>query len=308
MVGATALAAIAAVLTAGEVVFVDVTTFQEVRRVALGGEGAAIFAAPDGRFVVPLVGEDATLLVSPMAETERWKGRVFPLFSREFDRMYVVFPGKLATLTYPERVLLDELPVEDLQGIRRATCSWTGRLVAVVPAGNGESALVMMTPGAAGGASRISLPDRPESLAVEPKAEWAAVGLRDGRVVAVGVGRAEAATGVGLGAPVRALVTSADGRWLVAGIGDEKGGSVVGLRVDPDATEPVREMFRSPAPSLPVALAVIDRTVLVLTDTGLHELVKHGKRFERSLELAGGRSMVLMVEHPKTAVPAWSDR
>lgn len=302
------LAAIAAVLTAGEVVFVDVTAFQEIRRVALGGEGAALFAAPDGRCVVPLVGEDATLVVSPVVETERWKGRVFPLFSREFDRMYVIFPGRLATLTYPERVLIDELPVQELQGIRRAACSWTGRLVAVVPAGNAENALMMMTPGAAGGASRVGLPDRAGSLAVEPTAEWVAAGLRDGRVVAVGVGRARAATGVALGAPVRVLVASADGRWLVAGIGDERGGAVVGLRVDPDAKEPVRETYRATAPSTPLALASIDRTVLVLTDTGLHELVKHGKRFERSLELAGGRSMVLMVEHPKTAVPAWSDR
>lgn len=306
MVGSTVLAAIAAVLTAGEVVFVDVTAFQEVRRVALGGEGAALFAAPDGRFVVPLADGDATVIVSPLAEPERWKGRVFPLFTREFDRMYVVFPGKLATLTYPERVLIEELPVQGLQAIRRAACSWAGRLVVAIPAETAE--LVMISPGAAGGASRVGLPGRPESLAVEPEAEWVAAGLGDGRVVAVGVGRTQAATGVELGAPVRALVTSSDGRWLIAGIGDEKGGSVVGLRVDPNAAEPVREMFRTPAPSAPIALATVERTVLVLTGTGLHELVRNGKRFERSLELAGGRALVLMVADPKTAVPAWSDR
>ncbi|MFZ5785569.1 MAG: hypothetical protein ACOY3Y_03915 [Acidobacteriota bacterium] len=308
MLGSTVVAAIAAVLTPGEVVFVDVAAFQEVRRVALGAEGAALFAAPDGRFVVPLAGEDATLLVSPVVETERWKGRVFPIFSREFDRMYVFLPGTLKTLTYPERVPIDDLPVEDLVGIRRAACSWTGRLVAVVPDGDGGKALVMMTPGAAGGASRIGMPDLPESVAVEPRAEWVAAGLRDGRVVAIGVGRTQPAIGVGLGAPVRALATSADGRWLFAGIGDETSGWVVGLRVTPTSGEPVKEMFRTPTLSAPVAVAAFDRTVLVLTGTGLHELTKHGKRLERSLELDGGRSLALMVEHPRTAVPAWSDR
>jgi len=128
-------AALAAVLCPHEVVFVDTGTGAIVRRVDLAADGVAVFAAPDRRVVVPLATGDRTVVVEASGKVEHWQGRVFPMFFADFDRMHVVLPGALATLSYPERISLLQIPLPGVAGARREACSADGRLVAVVPSG-----------------------------------------------------------------------------------------------------------------------------------------------------------------------------
>jgi len=179
------LAAMAAVLGGGEVVFVDTVAGRVVSRVALGAEGAAVFAAPDGRVVVPMADTDATLVIPREGAAERWAGRVFPLFFDQSDRMHVVSTGRVTTLSYPERLPLARIEVAFLAGARRAAVSSDGRLVVVIPVGGPASSLVVVATGPTGGVSRVELPADARAIAVAADGNWFVAGLADGRVALV---------------------------------------------------------------------------------------------------------------------------
>ncbi|HUK14131.1 MAG TPA: hypothetical protein VLW17_12585, partial [Thermoanaerobaculaceae bacterium] len=169
------VAAVAAVLCPGQVAFVDLSAGEVVRRVAIPVDGAALFAAPDGRVVVPARDADATVVVAPAGRVERWKGRLFPLFFDQPDRLHTVLPGALATLSYPERLPLARIELPGVDGARRAATSSDGRLVAIVPAPPPAASLVLVAALEGSGGRALALGGDAVRLAVAPDGGFAIV-------------------------------------------------------------------------------------------------------------------------------------
>jgi len=278
------------------------------RSARLPADGLAVFAAPDGRAVVPLSAEDATAVVDTSGKVESWPGRLFPLFFADFDRMHAVLPGALVTLSYPERVQIARLPLAGVPGARRAACSADGRLVAIVPAAPGVNALVLVAALEGGDTSRVELDGDATAVALHPEGAFALTATGGGVVEVAGEGRSRPLGMIDLGGEVRALAFTADGRGALAGCANGSAGAIVGIRVDPAAKSPLKERFRTPLPRGVVAVAAGEDEVVALTDDTLVVLSADGKRVRRRIAVAGGTDVALLPTRPRSAVPAWSDR
>jgi hypothetical protein len=301
------VAAVAAVLCPHEVVFVDAEKGAIVRAVELPGEGLAVFAAPDARAVVPLAEEDSTVVVALSGKIEHWRGRVFPMFFADYDRMYAVLPDALATLSYPERILLTRTPLPGLGVVLRAACSADGRLVAIVPAGSSGHTL-MIVAGLEGGAmNRIQLAGEARTLAVAPAGTFAVVASRSGDVEVATGNRPHSLGPLHLGGEATSVVATPDGKGVLVGLGREKGGEIVGVRVDLSAKPVLKERFRTFLPSPVVALAINEDEVIAATRDGLVVLSSGGKKARREIALAGAVDVAVLSSRPRTAVPPWSD-
>ena len=301
-------AAVVAVLTPREVVFVDATSAAVVRRVELPGEGLAAFAAPDGRIVVPLAGGEGTAVVAGSGAVVRWPGRVFPLFFREPDRMYVVLPGVLATLSYPERVPITRTSLPGLTGARRAACSADGRLVAVVPEGGAGRTLLLVPALERGAAIPIALGGEPSLVAIGPDGGFA-VAVSDGRSLAlIAPGADGGVRGIlPLAATVRALGVSADGRGVLVGLAAETGGELVGVRVEPGSAHPFRIEFRTALAAPVTAVGTAGGELVALAGGNLVVLAANGRHVLRTAAVAGATDLAVEPARPLSLVPAWSD-
>jgi len=301
------LAAVAAVLGSREVVMVQVAPLAVVSRAALPAEGIAIFAAPDGRLVVPLAGLDATAIVQPDGTLRQWPGRLFPLFFDEVDRMYALVPGLITTLAYPERVEIERAPVDGLGGVWRAACSRDGRLVAIIPAAGERRELIFAEPRPGGAVVRAGLTGTGEFVVVAPDAAWAIVATAEGGLELV------APTGpawhgrVAAAGELSALSLSEGGDDLLVGMKHADGGLLVGFRVEPGKPEPLRRKFSTPIDQPPVGVATAGADVLVTTSSGVVWLVRGGRKLGGSLALAGARGLAIVPDVPRSVAPAWSD-
>ena len=302
-----ALALVAAVLGDGELVFVDTAGPRTVRTVALPGRGLAVFAAPDGRWLVPLEDGDETVVVTASGAIERWKGRLFPLFFDEPDRLHTVMPGLVATLSYPERVLIGRTPVAALVGVRRSAASRDGRVVAAIVPEPAPGSLVVAAAGGLRTSSVLPLQGEASSVAVAPVGQWAAVGLAAGGVGVVAFG-AEAFGGtVTVAGPVHDVVATDDGALVLAGIRTGAGGALVGLRVDPAKKHPVVEKFAT-ATERPVrALATAGEEVVAVAGDLVLVFGRHGRQPRGRLEIAGARSAAYGFDKARSVVPQWSE-
>jgi hypothetical protein len=300
------VAAVAAVLAPRSVVFVDTARGAVLRSVELPGEGLAIFAAPDGRVVVPLEGEDATAVVSTAGKVEPWRGRVFPLFCVDDDRMFVVFPNMLATLSYPERLPLMRVPLEGVPAIRRAACSQDGRLVAVIPALPGARVLLIAATIEGGTVRSVQLAGEATHVVL---AEDGVVAVAAGgtAVEAVVLGDAQARPALTTGGEVRSLCLGANGRDVLVGLARGDAGEVVGFRVKAKSGQPLKERFRTPLPAPVVAIAATDEEVAAISGEVLVLLAKGGRRIVRRLGLRGARDVTVLPARPSSPLPAWSD-
>jgi hypothetical protein len=303
---AVLIAAVAAVLAPHTVVFVDTEQGAVLRVAELPGEGLAIFAAPDGRAVVPLRDEDATSIVGPTGLAERWPGRVFPLFFADWDRMYAVLPGVLATLSYPDRLLLERVPLEGVSGARRAACSDDGRLVAVIPATPGARALVLVAALGATVVQPVSLAAEAAHVVVAPTGAFAVVASGSTLEVAV-MGEPAARAGVDVGGEVLSLCLSPKGRDVIAGLARGADGELVGVHVDPKARRPLKEQFRTRVSGPVVAVSVAGDKVAALSGDSLVVLSDGGLRIGKRVPLPGGRDLTVLPEKAKSTVPAWGD-
>jgi hypothetical protein len=303
---AVLVAAVAAVLAPNRVVFVDTARGAVLRSVELPGEGLAIFAAPDGRVVVPLKGEDATAVVSANGKAEPWRGRVFPLFCADDDRMFVVFPNMLATLSYPERLPLLRIPLEGVQGIRRAACSRDGRLVALIPAVSGARMLLIVA-AVEGGTAR----------SVQLAGEATHVVLAENGVVAVAAGGPALEAAVlgdvrprpvlTVGGEVRSLCLGASGRDVLVGLARGGAGEVVGIRVNPKARQPLKERFHTSLPAPVIAIAATDEEVAAISGDALVLLARGGRRIACQVDIRGATDLAVLPARPSSPLPAWSD-
>lgn len=303
------LAATAAILGPHEVAFLDTTTAVVARSVPLPGEGLAIFAAPDGKIIVPLAERDGTAVVSPQGTVTTWKGRIFPLFFDEDDRMHVAMPGLLATLSYPERLLLWRVDAPGLAGVRHAACSADGRLVAVIPAPPRDNVLLLGSIGPEGGTNDAQLDGSGVVAAAAPDGAWVAVALEDGSLELFTFGGGASHSRVALPSPARCLTVSPDGRWILAGVGDSHaGGGVVGIRVQQRGEHRLRLRFSNPAPSPIVGIAATSDGAVAVSGEAVLLLTHEGRRTGHAVAFAGARAVALIPERLTTTIPQWSDQ
>ncbi len=302
------VAAVAAVLTPREVVFVETAGAAAVRRVELPGEGLDAFAAPDGRIVVPLAGDAGTAVVAASGSVERWPGRVFPLFFVEPDRMYVVLPGLLATLSYPERIPIARIPLAGVAGARRAACSADGRLVAVVPVDPGGRVLVLVPALERGAPVRVELGGEPTLVTLAPDGAFAVAVSGGGSLELIASGGERHARGVlALGGTVRALCPGVEGRNLVAGLSGPAGGELVGVRVKPGAAEPLKVMFRTAFAAPVSAIGTTAVEIVALAGADLVVLSRSGRHARRVMTVAGAIGLALVPAKAESMLPAWTD-
>jgi hypothetical protein len=298
------LLATAAVLLPGEVVIVSVDPPAVVARVPIAEAPATLFAAPDGRFVAPLSGRDATHVVSRSGATHEWPGRTFPLFFDEGDRLYAVISGAVTLLSYPERLLLQRVAVPGLAGAWRAACSRDGGLVVVAGAPLEEQTLHLVAMRGVPGSRRISLAIVPRELAIDPGGRWVLAG-GDGAVQLVtqegGAGPLLAFAGVAI-----AFAAGSDGKDAVAVVVEGEKGVVIGLRLSPGRRVPLAERFRTPLPGRPVAAAMAGEVLVVALPDRLLLLPRAGRGAAVELEVPAGSAVVALPENPRSLLPGWS--
>jgi hypothetical protein len=304
---AVLVAAVAAVLAPDRVFFVDTVKGAVLRSVALPGEGLAIFAAPDGRALVPLRDEDATAAVSPAGQVERWPGRVFPLFFVQDDRMYVVLPGFLATLSYPERLPLERVRLDGLPGARRAACSHDGEMVAIIPAVPGSRVLLLIEVLGMEKIMPVGLAHEATQVALAPNGKFAVAAGRESLEAAI-VGEPIARPALETGGEVQALCLLPNGRDVVAGLARGGAGEVLVVRADPGAkTKVLWEHSRVELPAPVTAAAAAGEEVVVVSGEQVVILAHGGRKIARQLSVPGARDLAVLPEKPSSAVPTWGD-
>jgi hypothetical protein len=300
-------AAVSAVLAGHEVVFVDTAVGRAVGRAELGSPGITIFAAPDARAIVPLVDSNATVLVSLAGEPQRWPGRFFPLFFDEMDRMHVVVPGAVATLTYPERWSISKVAVPGLTGARRAAVSADGRVVVVVPDGASSPSLFVLVAGLSGGVGRVELPADARAVAVSPGGDWFVGGLADGSLALVAPGLSRPVASLALGSSVLALAATGEYRGVLAAVEGADGPELVVVRVDPEGKTGLRALGRTPISASPRAVGMAGGDALVVTADGLLILNRLGPKRRFEVAIPGASAVATLPDQVRSAVPAWSD-
>ena len=301
------LAAVAAVLGTDRVVFVDTVQGAALRSAELPGEGIAIFAAPDGRVLVPLRAEDATAVVNPTGTVQRWPGRLFPIFFAQDDRMYVVVPGALVALSYPERLPLERVRLDGLPGARRAACSRDGATVAIIPEVPGARVLLFVDAFGVERVAQVGLAEEGRNVAVAPKGTFALVAGKDSLQAAI-TGEPVARPALAAGGGVRALCMLPN-EWDVAVGLDRNGtGEVLVVRADPGSKKtPLKERSRVSLPAPVTAVAVAGEDVVAVSGDLLVVLSHGGRKVARQVAVRGARDVAVLPEKASTSVPAWSD-
>jgi len=302
-----ATSAMAAVLCGDQIAVVQAEPPAVVRRAPLPAAGIALFAAPDGRLVVPLTATDATAVVAVDGSARTWEGRLFPLFFDEIDRMLAVFPGQLVTLSYPDRVVIERVLLEGVDGVWRVACSRDGRLAAVVPARD-RTQLVMAATRRGGLEVKAQLAAAAEVVTASPDAGYAVAGLADGNLQLVVPGGPSWLGPAGSPGRVTALVITADGRDLLAAVSQGGSGAFASHRIDPGGDEPLRLRRVTPLAAPVLGLAYADHdTLFVLTPEGVSVYTRRGRRFEGSVSLEGGTEIVALPGVARSLGPEWSD-
>jgi hypothetical protein len=233
---------------------------------------------------------------------------VFPLFFAESDRMYVVLPELLATLSYPERIPIARIPLAGVAGARSAACSADGRLVAVIPEDPGGRALMLVPALDRGVPVRAELGSEPSLVTVASDGAFAVAASGSGSLELVASGSERRVRGVlALGGTVRAIGEGAEGRSVLVGLGDGAGGEIVGVRVNPGAAEPFRVTFRIVLPAPVTAVGTAAGEIITLAGEELMVLSSKGRHVRRVMAVPGATGLAVVPAHVQSTVPAWSD-
>lgn len=300
----TSLLAVAAVLTQDRVVFAETDSATILREVVLPEPAVAIFAAPDGRVVLPLAGSDETAVVSPTGATERWPGRVFPVFFDEPDRMHIVLPELLLIASYPERLPILRVPVQGLTTPWRTVSTSNGIMVAICADPRERRLLVAVAePGAM--QHEVPLAGEPRALAMAAGGEWVAVGLAGAVQVAI-TGEPHARPPLPVEGSIRALAASADSRDILVGVAAGGSGRLVILRVTPKAEAGMKERAAVQLAGPVEAIAAAGDDVLAVVGDTVVVLAKRGRKLVRELPLRGARQIALLPAQPTSVIPLWS--
>jgi hypothetical protein len=300
-------ATVVAVLCPREVVFVDTAGPAVIRRVPLPSAGLGIFAAPDRRVVIPLGGEDATAVVGASGNAERWPGRVFPMFFTEYDRMHVLLPGLMATLSYPERLPLRRIPLEGVPGVRRAACSLDGRLVAAIPSEAGAHTLVLIAALEGGTAQTVALPEDANYVVMAGDGAFVVVAMGGANPALVMLGEGRARGALRVTGEVRCMCLAPNGKDVLVGLATAGSGEVLMLKVDPSSNQPLKERFRTPLPAPVCALAPAGEELAAVSGEALLVLAKGGRHVRGRLAVPGAREVAVLPAEARSTLPAWSD-
>ncbi len=306
--GATIMmAAVAAVLASNEVVFVQLEQRAVLARVALPEPGAAIFAAPDGAAVVPLAHREATAVVRQNGRLNVEPGRFFPLFFDEFDRMFVVMPGQLALLAYPQRVTISQVPLPVIEVVRHASVTANGAAVALIGTGPEGAGVWVVTTGGEPRLVPIATSCLAQRVVLAPQGEWLGVACAQGRLVVAGIG-GPASEALSLGGEIAGVAADASGRELLVAVASAgEHGVLIRLRVRPGATPAAKERVRTPLPRPPRALAASGETVVVLDEQALAVWERGGRRRAGEIPSAGGSSVVVLREAAGLMPESWGE-
>ncbi|MCS7182881.1 MAG: hypothetical protein NZ869_07205 [Thermoanaerobaculum sp.] len=134
-----------AVVQPGAVLAIRLPEGKEVTRWALPAPPVTLAVAPDGALWVPIRNGAATLVLRPEGGVEEVAGRLVPLFFRETDRFFTLFPGELAVLSYPELVRLDQWSLPANLAVVHAAVLDDGWAVALLAAG-AEPQVILVFP------------------------------------------------------------------------------------------------------------------------------------------------------------------
>jgi hypothetical protein len=306
MIGSALVAVVAAVLCPHEVVLVDVGAARIVERIMLPGEGAAIFAGPDGRVLVPLTESDATAVLRASGPVESWRGRLFPLFFDEPDRMHVLMPGRLVTLSYPERLPLIRVPITGVRAFRRAVVSRDGRLVIIAPEDSDPACLLVVAATEGGTVRRVALAGAARALALARSGQFVVAVTGPGRLEVAEPGADRAWVAATLEGTITAVACTERDDMLVAVAGSDDA-SLVGMKVDLRGRSPWRERFRTPTPGPISELVTRGEEVVGVAPGRLLTFTKRGRKPGPTVAIPGASGVALLPEQPTTTVPAWSD-
>jgi hypothetical protein len=300
------LLAIVAVLAQDRVVFADTGAGRILRQVVLPAPAVAIFAAPDGRVLLPLEGSDETAVVSPVGPTERWRGRLFPVFFDEADRMHITLSELLVVVSYPDRLPILRVPVAGMKAPWRTISTSNGLMVAICAAPpERRLMLVVAEPGAM--QREVALAGEPRALAMGGEGQWVAVGLADS-VQAALAGEESARAPLPIAGSVRALAASADSRDVLVGTADGSAGRLFLLRVNAKASGPGLKEYDSVALPGPVtSVAAAGDTVIAVAGDALVVLAKHGRKVAYQMPIPGARQVAVLPAQPTSALPLWSE-
>jgi hypothetical protein len=281
---------------------VDVHEGQKLGTWALPGKPLALFGAPDGGIFAPLAVYDTTAFLSPQGTLAMLEGRLAPLFFREPDRFYAVFPRALTLLSYPERVPLASWPLPPELDVSFATCSWDGRVVAL-GIGPPKPMVVLVFPFDEGRWLKLFPP--------LPSGSW---------VLAVSQGYLAAATGpalwlaplglpegvtVKLAGPAKALLWGEDGRVLFALVSGPKS-QLLRCKLSRRASQPPSVSTLWQGQGQPRGLAWAGSALAVLEDQGVSLVSPKGKLLAQ-VPLADAEAMAVLPEQPASGQIPWSD-
>ena len=295
------LALVVVVAQGSSVVTLELPSGRILASHELPGQPLSLFVAPDGTVFLPLAGVDATAVLPPGGAAVQLPGRLAPLFFREADRFYAVFPENLALLSYPERVPIASWPLPAGLGVRIAACLADGRVVALGSA-QPRPRVLLVFPFDAGRSLEVPLP-LPElgPLAVSSSFLAAASG-NTVWIAPLGAGEGVSVTVEG---EVLALAWSAEERELFALLARPESQL---LRLTPHK-KPGKAPGVKPlwtGQSRPQALVASEAGLVVLEDGGVRLLSPRGKLLAQA-PLAGGRYLGLLPEHPRSGAIPWSD-
>lgn len=295
------LALVVVVAQGSTVVTLELPSGRVLTSHELPGKPLSLFVAPDGTVFLPLAGVEATALLPPGGAAVQLPGRLAPLFFREADRFYAVFPESLALLSYPERVPIASWPLPGTFAVHTAACLADGRVV-VLGSAQPRPRVLLVFPFDAGRSLELPLP-LPElgPLAVSSSFLAAASG---NTVWLAPLGAREGAS-VTVEGEVMALAWSPEERELFALLARPKGQL---LRLTP-SRKPGKAPSLKPlwtGQSRPQALLVSQGGLVVLEEAGVRLLSPRGKLLAQAA-LAGGQHLGLLPEHPRSGAVPWSD-
>jgi hypothetical protein len=295
-----------AALLPNEVVLVDTSLMAVIRRTALPGPGLGLVAAPDGRVVVPLADEDGTAVVNVDGSLTLWKGRLFPLFFDEWDRMHVVMPGALATLSYPDRLLVVRVPVPELLAVDAAATSRDGRVLAVA-SDQPRSRILIASMKGDPELTWLDVPAPVRAVAVSDDGAAIVAALADGQVTAFAPGQPVVRT-LAVGDVTTALAWTPDTRTILVSATTPVGPRAVSLRLVSSKKNPFKERFRTPLPAAAPLLAANGSEVVAVCSDRLQALSRGGKIVGHALPLPGVKAIAVIPDKTRSSLPEWSER
>lgn len=298
----TALAVVVAVVCGREVVTVELPVGQELGRWEVPGEPAGIFVAPDGALWLPLRALDETVVIPLGSQARRVPGRLAPLFFREPDRIYAVFPGELAALSYPERVRLASWPLPAELELRFAACSEDGRVVALLDA-SPPAKVLLLFPFDSGQSAAVPLAGFPEARKLAVGSRFLAVG-GGSRVEFWPIGAAEG-IGVRLPGEVVDIAWAPDGRQLFVLLATPRS-ELWRVPVPKKLSQLPKPKALWWGPGAPRDLAASEAGLVVLAGDGLFLVSFRGHGLAQ-FPCPDGRALGLVPSRPATSSVPWSD-